>query len=191
MASLTRKVLWWCVPAALVVAGVVWAWQEGLLEPSDPKADAPTITAHGLDPKDTKFVPKRLEAPAELREGWSRVVRVVDGDTVRVLFEGKEEPLRLIGVDAPELMNEGKGNLRNQPGGFEAAAWLEAKLAGDPQVRLEFDTDLRDRYGRLLAYAWIPNDLMLNEELVRLGHAKPVYYKPNGKYRARLEAAAK
>lgn len=168
------------------------------------------------DPQGTKFVPERFAEPV-LRDGYVRVVRVVDGDTVRVVVDGKEEALRLIGIQAPELM--GRGRDRNDAGGYESALWLQERLRGDPQVRLEWDVGRRDRYGRLLAYLWAPpreqvgarpppggeagagerggnlggsvgGESMINEELIRAGHAKPYPYRPNVKYRERLERAA-
>lgn len=194
----------------LALAGCVWAWQEGLLEPATPVTPAPG-QEDSPNPRFIKFRPVRFPQPGTLRPSCVPVVRVVDGDTIRVMFDGEEEVVRLIGVNSPELMNESKKTNENQPGGFEAAIWLQNRLAADPQVRLEFDEAKRDQYGRMLAYAWASGsaahdragdsggagvssqagEVMLNQQLVLHGHAQPVYYKPNGKYRAILEAAAK
>ncbi len=140
-----------------------------------------------------RFEGKELQAPATLREGYVPVLRVVDGDTLKVRYDGKTESLRLIGIDTAEIANEHKGT-GNQPGSVEASRFLEDLVDDDPQIRIEFDVDKRDKYDRLLGYAWAfrnGNEVMLNEELVRAGHAKPKYYTPNGKYRTRLEAAAR
>ncbi len=100
--------------------------------------------------------------PDALAEGEYEVERVVDGDTLR-LTNGA--PVRLIGVNAPEAMR----NECAEPWGPEATQFT-AQFVADHPVRLEFDAERKDRYGRHLAYVWV-GDRMLNEELVRAGLA--------------------
>lgn len=97
-----------------------------------------------------------------------KVIKVIDGDTV-VLESG--ETLRLIGVDAPE---------KNDCFATESFDEL-IKLIGGRGVRLEKDVSEVDRYSRLLRYVWI-DQLMANQELVRLGFAKAFPYPPDVKY---------
>ncbi len=106
------------------------------------------------------------QGPDSWPEGIYIVDRVVDGDTLR-LTNG--ETVRLIGVDTPETV---KPHSPVEPFGHEAAA-LTRKLVQDnsSQVRLSFDAQRRDKYGRLLAYVWV-GDRLLNEELVRTGLAR-------------------
>lgn len=92
------------------------------------------------------------------------VVRVIDGDTIVVT--GKRR-IRLIGVDTPETVHPDRPV---EPWGPEASAFTREFLA-DGQVRLEFDVERKDKYGRWLAYVWV-DDRMLNEELVRAGLAR-------------------
>ncbi len=183
---------------ALLLSVLLWTWSEGCTrtaptQPSDSET-SPELIRAGEDPATSKFEPIRFEPVASQLPTHVAVVRVVDGDTIRVIFDGKEEPVRLIGVDTPELMNPGRGHTENQPGALEASRWLERVLAANPQVRLEFDIDQRDRYSRLLAYVWHTGqdgtERMLNEELLREGYATPLHYRPNFKYRERLEAVA-
>ena len=115
---------------------------------------------------------QRWHAPSTPQESSSpvdaathRVARVVDGDTL-VLAETKEK-VRLIGTNTPETV---KPNCPVEPWGPEASAFTREFLAGG-EVRLEFDGDRRDKYGRLLAYVWC-GDRMLNEELIREGLAR-------------------
>ncbi|HEX9094318.1 MAG TPA: thermonuclease family protein [Coriobacteriia bacterium] len=76
------------------------------------------------------------------------VTRVVDGDTIHVrLVDGRSEKVRLIGIDAPEDTE------RRDPFGAEATAFARRELLAQ-RVWLETDAELRDRYGRLLAYVW-------------------------------------
>lgn len=107
------------------------------------------------------------------------VVRVVDGDTVHVRLAGGVEKVRYIGIDTPETNHPTRGE---EPGG-RAATEVNGRLVGDRAVRLEHDVQLRDRYGRLLAYVWVKRpeggELMVNAELVRLGYAQVMTVPPN------------
>src|SRR4051795_12968358 len=105
-----------------------------------------------------------------------RVVRVVDGDTIRVRVGGTEERVRYIGVDTPETVKPGTPV---QCFG-KAASAFNARLVRARTVRLEFDAERRDRYGRLLAYVYRePDGLFVNAELVRRGYAQPLTIAPN------------
>jgi micrococcal nuclease len=105
-----------------------------------------------------------------------RVVRVVDGDTIRVRLGGTEERVRYIGVDTPETIKPGTPV---QCFGKAASAY-NARLVRAHKVRLEFDAERRDRYGRLLAYVYRePDGLFVNAELVRRGYAQPLAIAPN------------
>lgn len=103
----------------------------------------------------------------------ARVVRVVDGDTVVVEIPrppeglGSRERVRLIGVDAPEL---GRGSRPADAGGPQSAEAARALLQGR-DVLLAFDRELRDRYGRVLAYLYAPGADCLNLRLVATGAA--------------------
>lgn len=107
------------------------------------------------------------------------VIRVVDGDTVHVLLGNRVEKVRYIGIDTPELRHPRWGE---EPGGREARKVNRALVDGR-RVRLELDVQVRDRYGRLLAYVWV-GDLMVNAELVRLGYAQVMTIPPNVRYQA-------
>jgi micrococcal nuclease len=111
------------------------------------------------------------------------VTDVVDGDTIEVeLPDGSEEDVRYIGIDTPEVHHPTRGE---EPGG-RAATEINRGLVGDRPVRLEPDVQLRDRYGRLLAYVWVKRadgaEVMVNAELVRLGYAQVMTIPPNVRY---------
>ena len=112
------------------------------------------------------------------------VVRVIDGDTVEVRFRGGLERVRLIGVDTPETVAPGEPV---ECFGREATAFTRRWLEGR-RVRLELDVELRDRYGRLLAYVWAGGELF-NEVLVREGYAQVATFPPNVRYVDRFLAA--
>lgn len=101
--------------------------------------------------------------PENLAEGWYRVRRVVDGDTL-LLTNGAR--IRLLGVDAPEIAGRRQVVERWGP----QAADFARRLVGSGQVQLQFDRERLDRYQRFLAYVWVEGKL-LNEELVRQGLA--------------------
>ncbi|WXJ79113.1 hypothetical protein MTMBA_11950 [Moorella thermoacetica] len=118
------------------------------------------------------------------------VTSVVDGDTLHVKINGREEKVRLIGVNTPEIAHPDLG-IKEQPYGKEAAAYTQKRLAGK-KVYLELDVGERDKYGRLLAYVWLDkpaNDSetevrakMYNAELLLNGYAQVMTVPPNIKY---------
>jgi len=109
---------------------------------------------------------RREPAPPEaLTEGTYAVGRVVDGDTL-VLANGAR--VRLIGADTPETV---KPDHPVEPFGAEATEFTERFVAeAGGQVRLQFDRERLDDYGRFLAYVF-DGERMLNEELIREGLA--------------------
>ena len=106
------------------------------------------------------------------------VVRVVDGDTFIVIFNGKDERVRLIGIDTPESVHPNEE--KNTEFGEEVSKFSKQMLTGK-QVGLEFDVQQRDKYGRLLAYAYVDGQ-MYNKMLLEKGYAKIATYPPNVKY---------
>jgi micrococcal nuclease len=133
----------------------------------EPRATVETSTTSAATP-----VPAGLDGT---------VVSVTDGDTIKVrLANGVVERVRLTGIDTPETKDP---RTVVECFGREAAAETLALLPAGTAVRLETDVELRDRYGRLLAYVWrLPDALFVNEALVRDGWAAPYRYPPNVKY---------
>ncbi|MCD6304354.1 MAG: thermonuclease family protein [Planctomycetes bacterium] len=121
------------------------------------------------------------------------VARVVDGDTldIRAADRGRSVTrVRLWGVDTPETKHPDKPV---QHFGPEAEAFTR-RLCGGKVVKLELlPGRTRGRYGRLLAYVFLPDGTMLNRRLVRLGYAyaDPRYDHPLMAEFLRLEKAAR
>lgn len=113
----------------------------------------------------------------------SRVIRVVDGDTIVIEREGVDETLRLIGIDAPESVHRDKS--KNTKAGKISSAYLKTLLE-NKVVKIELDKRERDKYDRLLGYVFL-EDLFVNDHLVEEGYAKAKYYPPNAKYRKIIE----
>lgn len=108
------------------------------------------------------------------------LVRAVDGDTIKVLFEGKEENVRFLLVDTPETSHP---KLGEQPFGQEAKAFTKKLVEEADLLELEFDIGQnRDKYSRLLAYVYV-DGVMLQELLLQEGLARVAYiYPPNTRY---------
>ncbi|MBM3302220.1 MAG: thermonuclease family protein [Deltaproteobacteria bacterium] len=101
----------------------------------------------------------------------ARVQRVVDGRTI-VLTNG--ERVRYIGVEIPDDVQSAT-----------EAANVNSNLVEGADVRLEFDKELRDKDGNLLAYVYV-GDLMVNEYLIQSGYARVESYSPNRRFLTRM-----
>lgn len=104
-----------------------------------------------------------LLSPALLFASDLKVSRVVDGDTIKL---SNGETVRLIGVDTPETVHPKKPV---QYFGKEASAFTK-RVATGKGATLEYDHQLRDKYGRLLAYVHLSDGTDLNAEIVRQGY---------------------
>ena len=91
------------------------------------------------------------------------VERVVDGDTIVVRDVGR---VRLIGVDTPETVHPGRPV---EFFGKEASAFTK-RLVDGKRVRLDYDQQRTDRYGRTLAYVHLPDGTFVNAEIIRRGY---------------------
>ena len=112
-----------------------------------------------------------------------RVLAVIDGDTLDVTWGVRRERVRLLGVDTPETVDP-----RRPVGcyGPEASAFTHRRLQGRA-VRLRFDRQRRDRFGRLLAYVEV-DGRRFNDELLAGGYARLLVIPPNGRHgRAMLD----
>jgi micrococcal nuclease len=100
------------------------------------------------------------------------VDRVLDGDTIE-LTTG--ERIRLLGVDSPERSNPA------ECWGEEAYTFLDTKLDGQT-IKLEYDVEREDTFGRTLAWVHLGDELV-NATLVSEGHACVLIIPPNGQTR--------
>ncbi|QIK69781.1 thermonuclease [Erysipelothrix sp. HDW6C] len=94
--------------------------------------------------------------------------RCVDGDTAVFKVKGTEEKVRFIGVDTPELTS-------NDYYAKEASDYTCERLKSGT-IKLEYDSasDERDKFGRLIAWVYVDDEL-LQRELVAGGYAKVRY----------------
>lgn len=112
-----------------------------------------------------EFAPDWFRPAPQPEGGWRIVVRVVDGDTL--LLDGNER-VRLIGVDTPESVDPRRPV---QSYGKEASAFTR-RLAQGKRVRLSYDQERKDRYGRTLAYVYLEDGTLLNAEIIRQGYGQ-------------------
>jgi micrococcal nuclease len=105
------------------------------------------------------------------------VIRVVDGDTIEAQIGDQVEDVRYIGVDTPETV---KPDTPVQCFGEQASAFNH-RLVEHRSVRLVFDVERRDIYGRLLAYVY-RGPLFVNASLVRRGLARSLTIPPNDRF---------
>jgi len=122
-----------------------------------------------------------------VQQGPYDVVRVVDGDTIRVMRGGEEIVIRLIGINTPETVAPDRPV---ECFGPEASARTKELVEGQ-QVWLEYDpvSGMTDKYDRTLAYVWLSQDVMLNELLVREGFAEEYPYSKGAKFEEEMAAA--
>lgn len=117
------------------------------------------------------------------------VLRVVDGDTIIVRIGGRDERVRYIGVNAPELASAERG-LDDECGALDAAE-ANRELIEGRTVALERDVSERDRFGRLLRHVWVDRDgwRLVQEALVESGAIRAQSYPPDTSRDPQLDAA--
>lgn len=108
------------------------------------------------------------------------ILRVIDGDTLEVSLNGQKERVRLIGVDTPEVYESEKLHRDAERTskdvktikelGARASAFTKSLARKGERVKLEYDWQKRDKYGRLLAFVWLFDGRMLNETIICAGY---------------------
>lgn len=126
---------------------------------------------------------------AKISTASAMVTKVIDGDTIQVLLNGKTETIRLIGIDTPETVDP-----RKPVQCFEKEASEEAeKILEGQRITLESDPtqDTRDKYGRLLNYIFLADGTNFNLFMIRQGFAYEYTYKVPYKYQQEFKLVQK
>jgi micrococcal nuclease len=112
----------------------------------------------------------------------ARVTAVHDGDTVTLLLNGKTQRTRLIGIDAPEMVQE--------PWGKRSREHLR-KIIKDLRWNVSIETDIQpyDKYDRLLVYLWADRERLINQQMLSDGFALLFTIQPNSRYADRFRNA--
>lgn len=131
---------------------------------------------------------RRISYPAMKGSGISFVSRVIDGDTIKL---SNGEHVRLIGIDTPESrynkklerdVARSRKDINEILKMGKVASNFTKGLVEDKKVRLEFDVEKRDRYGRLLAYVYLEDGTFVNAKIIGEGYAQVMTIPPNVKY---------
>ena len=136
--------------------------------------------------------PEEIEKESEEEESEERIAfivsEVVDGDTIKITYDQKEETLRLIGIDTPESQHPNK---KVECFAIESSEKLSELIFGK-EVYVEFDKtqDKRDKYARALMYVWRAEDnLFINQYMVEQGFAHEYTYQTPYKFQSDFKAA--
>lgn len=129
--------------------------------PTKAQASQPTIIV--LEVADHDCVPDNTQRDLAI------LVRVIDGDTIEVVVNGQTQRVRYIGMDTPES---------GDPYFTEATNANENLIAGQTLTLIK-DVSETDRYGRLLRYVFVGDDVFVNYELVKQGYAQIATYPPD------------
>lgn len=131
----------------------------------------------------------------------AKVLGIVDGDTLKVIYHQRKESIRLIGIDTPESKPNKKAVKDAQRTkvdietitsyGRQAEGFVKSLVKPGDLLGIEFDVQPRNKYGRLLVYLYLPSGKMLNEEIVKAGYAHLMTIPPNLKYQERFSIAYK
>lgn len=117
-----------------------------------------------------------------------KVIKVVDGDTIKVLTNNKEDTVRLIGIDTPEVVDPRK---EVQCFGRQASDKTK-EILNNKNVKLESDPTQgdKDKYSRLLRYVFLEDGTNFNKLMISTGYAFEYTYNSNPyKYQKEFEEA--
>ncbi|MDD5427814.1 MAG: thermonuclease family protein [Candidatus Omnitrophica bacterium] len=133
---------------------------------------------------------KQAYTPSKAETGF--VARVVDGDTLK-LSDGRR--VRLVGVDTPELhysdklVRDSKRTRRDikeiQAMGRRSADFTK-RLCEGKAIKIETDVKKLDRYGRILAYAYLGDGTFVNAKIIEEGYGQVMTIPPNVKHADRF-----
>lgn len=111
----------------------------------------------------------------------------VDGDTIKVIYNNKEETIRLLSIDTPETVHPTKPEEKY---GKEASDYTCKSIKNAKELEIEFDnnSDKKDKYNRYLAWIFVDNKL-LQTSLLEKGYASIAYVYGDYKYANELNKA--
>lgn len=135
------------------------------------------------------IAPAKTISAERASDGASYIVsRVVDGDTLKL---SNGEKVRLVGIDTPELHPSNKldrdaARSRRDASvimgmGKNASNFMKSLVLGK-NIRIEYDVKKRDRYGRILGYAYLEDGTFVNAKMIEEGYAQVMTVPPNVKY---------
>ncbi|HRE47278.1 MAG TPA: thermonuclease family protein [Aggregatilineales bacterium] len=153
-----------------------------------PPTNTVSPRAEAATPADTTINYPTMPAKTKLVKGT--LVRVVDGDTMVITLNGRDERVRVLGINTPESVAE---NRPVECFGKEAANRAKELLPARLTVYLETDpkADTVDQYGRLLRFIWLEDGSLFNLQMIAEGYAYEYTYDRSNpyQYQAQFKAA--
>jgi len=140
-------------------------------------------------------------AAAPILKEPGRVMRVISGDTLTILYQGKWEEIKLLGLDMPETTMTDRvyeyalkhsttpAEIINR--GLNGREFVKKYLQYGSQVWIEFDVQKRDHFSRLLGYVYLADGRMLNEIILKARLSEPLFIAPNLKYQQHFQELAR
>ncbi len=124
-----------------------------------------------IEPRQLSPEEQALKDKETRRNYWHKVTAIVDGDTIIALVDGREELVRIYGINSPEFNG-------NECFASEAKAKAVEFLSGK-WIQLEEDDsqDDRDAYGRLLRYIWFDSGTDFGRRMIEEGYAFEYTYR--------------
>ncbi|MEF9839453.1 MAG: thermonuclease family protein [Lachnospiraceae bacterium] len=115
------------------------------------------------------------------------LVKHIDGDTTWFRISNTNEKVRYLAIDTQETVHPSK---RTTQMGKMASKYVKDALTKATKIELEYDpnSEYRDKYGRVLAWIWI-DDQLLQLQLVKNGFATVKYIYGDYQYLEELYVA--
>lgn len=186
-----KKIFGLFVIGALFLSIGLYLGQRSPRNPQNKIQSKPSITTRQnvLSQSVLSPTPSSNSAVLSSTKQGSKVIKVVDGDTIKVEINDKKETVRLIGIDSPETVDPRKPV---QCFGKEASDKAKEVL-NDQFITLEKDETQgeRDKYGRLLRYIFLDDDTNFNKLMIDEGFAHEYTYRIPYKYQKEFKQAEK
>lgn len=115
--------------------------------------------------------------------------KCVDGDTARFMLNKEEIKVRFLAIDTPESVHPTKAV---EAYGKDASEYTCKMLTNAEKIELEYDpkSDEKDKYGRVLAWIYVDDELLQNN-LIKVGYAKVAYLYGDYLYTTMLKTSEK
>ena len=149
-------------------------------------SEVTVVSTDTEEPEDSEESEESTEDSDGEKAGPYEIVKIVDGDTLKLDIDGEKKNVRLIGVDTPESVHPDK--TKNVPEGKEASDHTKELLSDITEVYLVYGTEPADRYGRPLCYVYLPDGTMLNRKIIEDGYGKVLIIGKNKEYKEEFNA---
>lgn len=155
--------------------------------PTSTPSDVPASSTDQVSPSTSSQLANTQLIPTDQKKNLAKVTRVIDGDTLDVEIAGQRERIRLIGMDTPESVDTRK---TVECFALEASNKL-SKLVGGKEITVTPDPlqGDRDKYNRLLRYAFLPDGTHVNRQMISEGYAHEYTYDVPYQYQTEFKRA--